>query len=377
MSKIIGIDASRNRSGGAVAHLVGLLSGSDPAAFGIEHVHLWAYRSLMDKIPDFLWLTKHTPPVLEKSIIHQLLWQYIILPREVKEKNCDVLFNTDAGSICPYTPCITMSQDLLSFEPIEMKRYGLSIGRLRLLLLKWIQSRSLTRADIAIFLTNYARDTIQKSIGPLRSTIIPHGVGSEFRRNTLESKWVTNEQKAIRCIYVSNAARYKHQWHVIKAVEKIRNMGLDVSLLLVGGGTGYAQKKLKQQLNKTDPDGNYIEQLEFVQHERIPELLMQSDLFIFASSCESLPITLLEAMAAGLPIACSDRGPMPEVLKDGGIYFDPENPDTIVVAILSIIVSLDLRKNIAKRAKDMSETYDWARSSAKTWALLSQSAGGA
>ena len=39
----IGIDASRNRSGGARAHLVGILTEGDPLKFGIGEVHVWAY----------------------------------------------------------------------------------------------------------------------------------------------------------------------------------------------------------------------------------------------------------------------------------------------------------------------------------------------
>ena len=38
-------------------------------------------------------------------------------------------------------------------------------------------------------------------------------------------------------------------------------------------------------------------------------------------------------MASGIPIACSNRGPMPEILRDGGIYFDPENVDSIKDAL--------------------------------------------
>ena len=52
---------------------------------------------------------------------------------------------------------------------------------------------------------------------------------------------------------------------------------------------------------------------------------------IFASSCESSSCVLIENMASGLPIACSNRGPMPEVLKDGGVYFDPEKPIDILL----------------------------------------------
>ena len=39
--------------------------------------------------------------------------------------------------------------------------------------------------------------------------------------------------------------------------------------------------------------------------------------------------TLIESTCVGLPIACSNRGPMPEVLEDGGVYFDPENTQSI------------------------------------------------
>jgi len=370
MEKIIGIDASRNRSGGAVAHMVGILTGANPEKFGIKHVHLWAYKSLMDKIPDFPWLTKHNPSALEKSILHQLLWQYFLLPREVQQNNCNVLFNTDAGSICPFRPCITMSQDLLSFEPRELKRYGFSREGLRILLLRLVQSRSLTRAEIAVFLTNYAKNTIHHALGPLKSKIIAHGVGSEFRQQSLTGQVDLDQKKSIRCIYVSNVALYKHQWHVVAGIEKVRKMGIDVSLLLVGGGSGRPQKKLEEQLKMIDPDANFIHQMDFVPHQNIPKLLADADIFIFASSCESLPITLLEAMACGLPIACSQRGPMPEVLEDGGIYFDPEDPDSIAESIKNIILNKDLRKKIAERAKQISEKYTWEKCAVETWKTL-------
>src|SRR4051812_39164631 len=107
MGMILGIDASRNRSGGAKAHLRGILTGADPMEWGISEVHVWAYRSLIDALPDFPWLVKHSPPVLEKSLLHQVLWQYRKLPDEARKCGCDILFNTDAGSVCPFQPAVT------------------------------------------------------------------------------------------------------------------------------------------------------------------------------------------------------------------------------------------------------------------------------
>jgi len=61
MSLIVGIDASRNRSGGAKAHLIGIISEGDPLKHGIREVHIWAFKTLLDALPNKLWLVKHNP----------------------------------------------------------------------------------------------------------------------------------------------------------------------------------------------------------------------------------------------------------------------------------------------------------------------------
>ena len=85
-----------------------------------------------------------------------------------------------------------------------------------------------------------------------------------------------------------------------------------------------------------------------------------------------MPNTLVEAMAAGLPIACSDRGPMPEVLADGGVYFDPENPHSIAIAIRKLIEDSTLRENVAFKAKLLSQQYSWSRCANETWAFIAE-----
>jgi glycosyltransferase involved in cell wall biosynthesis len=127
---------------------------------------------------------------------------------------------------------------------------------------------------------------------------------------------------------------------------------------------------LDEEIDRTDPQGDFIESIGFVRHEEIPTLLSKADLFIFASSCENMPNTLMEAMAAGLPIACSNRGPMPEVLKDGGVYFGPENADSIANAVEQLITNESLRERVARRAKSISELYSWSRCANETWKFI-------
>lgn len=368
--KIIAIDASRNRSGGAKAHIIGVLESINPIDYGVTEIHVWAYKDLASAIPRKPWLFIHTPNVLEKSIFHQLYWQYRKFPQELKEIGCDVLLTTDAGSVCTFLPSVVMSRDMLSFESGEMKRFGFSLARLRLFLLKWIQIRSLKRASGALFLTDYASSVLQRYTGKLSNfRIIPHGIGENFRLGSPTSEWGPGMSE-IRCLYVSNLDMYKHQWHVVRAIAKLRSAGYPVVLELVGGGHGRAKLLLDEAILDVDATGSFVKLVDFAPHSEIPRYLSEADIFVFASSCENMPNTLVEAMAAGLPIACSNRGPMPQILADGGVYFDPENSNEIAESIETLISNADLRKQLASKAKLLSEQYSWRRCGDETMKYL-------
>lgn len=374
---VVGIDASRNRSGGARHHLVGLLESADPTQFGVEKVHVWAYRALLERLPNMPWLIKHNPPELERSLLHQAWWQRRTLPLEMRRHGCDILLSTDAGTIGAFEPSVVMSRDMLSYEPGEMSRYGLSKAWVRLLLLRYVQARSLRRARGAIFLTRYAADTIQRFCGPLSNVaIIPHGVGHAFRQSAPKVSQRRFDTKSIRCVYVSNAELYKHQWQVVRAIRQLRERGHNIVLTLAGGGEGKAQELIDEELKLVDPHREFVQVLGAVGHDRLPEVLADSSLFIFASSCENMPNTLLEGMASGLPIACSDRGPMPEVLQDGGVYFDPEDASSIAAAVERLISDGELRAQVVRRARELSDRFSWERCAQETWTFLRANAFG-
>jgi len=243
------------------------------------------------------------------------------------------------------------------------------MDRLRLIILKYIQNNTFKNSKGVIFLTKYASEKIQKSCGPLdHITIIPHGVDEIFRTKTLAPDLDGAPQ--IRALYISNALPYKHHCEVIEAISELRKIGLDISIDLVGGGTGAAQFRLKNKINELDPKKAFIRQHPFVQKTKLPEFLSKSHLFVFASSCENMPNTLVEAMASGLPIACSSRGPMPEVLKDTGQYFNPEKSASIITAIKNILENPKKSRIQAKKAQKLASQYSWERCADETLNFL-------
>lgn len=383
-SLIVGIDASRNRSGGARAHLQGILAHLNPKDFGITTVHLWSHPQLLASLPDYPWLIKHAPAHLQRGLLSQLWWQYRTLKHELRRHGCQILFTSDASSLCTFSPAVVLSQDLLSYEPQVRERYPWGWARLRLWAIGHVQNRAFRQAQGVIFLTQYAAQLILRSCGALGHwTVIPHGVAPDFmaagqarsvstRELARSSGALERDQPApaMHCLYISNAAIYKYQWVVIEAVARLRERGHPLTLTLVGGGSGPAQARIEAYRAKFDPQGIWVTQHPFVPPADLITHFTQADLFVFASGCEAFGITLLEAMAVGLPIAASERSSISETLGDGGVYFDPEQASSIASAIEALIVDSALRDSVATRARALASAYSWSRCANETWSFI-------
>ena len=214
-SLTVGIDASRNRSGGAKAHIIGILTEFNPSKHDIKEIHIWSFGSLLDQLPDYPWLVKHNPIELEQSLFKQLLWQTILLSGEADLAGCDILFNSSAITLCRFKPMVVLSQTMISYEPGIMKYYGYGLSRLRLLAIHVIQNLALRRANGVIFLSRYAGKIIEKSCGSLhRVSYIPHGVNKAFKMVKSVIDWPSHKERSVRCIYVSNTDMYLSLIHI-------------------------------------------------------------------------------------------------------------------------------------------------------------------
>ncbi len=73
-----------------------------------------------------------------------------------------------------------------------------------------------------------------------------------------------------------------------------------------------------------------------------------------------------------LPMACSHMGPMPEVLGDAGIYFDPEDANSIARVLRELMKSPDLRAQLAQAAFDRAQAFSWKRCADETFGYLAK-----
>jgi glycosyltransferase involved in cell wall biosynthesis len=373
---IVGIDASNIRVGGGALHLIETLRAADPQLDGFSKVIVWSRQSTLDRLADRPWLIKAGDPLLEKSLPFRAFWQRFRLAPLARDAGCDVLFVPGGTYPGDFFPIVNMSQNLLPFEWRELSRYGWTVMTFKQVMLRFTQTRTMRRAQGMIFLTNYARQAVMRSVktAPGRTAIIPYGLDHRFMcppRPQLPAGSYS-EANPIKLIYVSIVDVYKHQWHVAEAVAELRREGLPVELHLVGPSNPRSLARLRATLEAHDPDGKYLQYLGVLPHHTLHQRYADEDLCVFASSCENLPNILLEGMASGLPVACSQLGPMPEVLGEAGVYFDPERPADIARALRELIADPDRRARLAADAMERARAYSWTRCARETFGFLAR-----
>lgn len=374
---VVGIDASNLRRGGGRTHLIELLRAANPQALGVTRVVLWGGCETLAAVEDRPWLEKINPPELESGLLRRTLWQRRSLPRVATAAGCGLLFVPGASSAGNFHPVVVMSRNMLPFEWAELSRFGWSRITLRLLLLRISQSRTFRAADGVVFLTSYAAHGVTRVTGELPGSIavIAHGLNARFAREPKPQRPIQSysDKQPFRIVYVSIIDQYKHQWQVVEALGRLRQRtAWPLALDLVGPGYPPAMRKVDASLDRWDPDHRWVRLHGDVPHAEIHRFYAEADLGIFASSCENMPNILLENMAAGLPVACSNRGPMPEILGKAGVYFDPLAPDDIAHALEQLIASPEVRTSLAAASYHAAKGYSWERCAEQTFTFLAE-----
>lgn len=366
----VGIDATNIRIGGGITHLLELLNAIEPEAMKVEKVIVWGGKQLLSTLPNFPWLEKINPPSLNQGLLYRVAWQIGSLSKAARTAHCNVLLVPGGSYVGSFHPVVTMSQNLFPFEWKMIKRTGFSIRSLKFILLRIVQSFSFKRSDGIIFLTQYAQQAVLKVTGPLSAlqTVLAHGLNPRFNYSPKLQRELTTYSATdpYRLLYVSTVDVYKNQVELARAVAFLRGKGYPLALSLIGPSEDKALAQLQKAQEELDPNHQWLEYLGSLPYSYLGLEYQRADLGVFASSCETFGMTVLEKMSAGLPIACSNQSCMQEILSDGGVYFDPSDVQSIANAIEQLLSSLGLREEKQRKAYALAKDYSWELCSQKT-----------
>jgi len=357
----IGIDAINIRDGGGITHLKEILSNADPSLDNFNEVILWSSKETLLNIEHKPWLKKKT--VSANSFLSRTLWQIFKLSKELIDSSCDILFVPGGSFTTSFKPVLTMNHSLLPFQSKEILRYGISIKTIKFFLLRLTQISSFRRSNGIIFLTHNSRKIVLKKIVNYKvlNQVINHGTNKSFFCEPGLKKDINfyNNENRFKIINVSAIEPYKHHSKLIEAIKLIHDEGYPISFEIYGSGDKKSIRKLIKDINTNDPQSEYIFYKGLVRYEELSKAYSASDLFLFSSTCESFGQTLTEAMASGLPVACSNKSSAPELLASSGLYFDPHNTAEIAKTVRQFLDSKELRKSLSKSSYLRASSFSW------------------
>jgi len=192
--------------------------------------------------------------------------------------------------------------------------------------------------------------------------VIPNGVNvGRYQRAVPISRWLDGTPNLL---FVGRLEDRKGLPHLLKAFRLIRKSGLEARLLVVGSGP---QERESRRYVMTRGLQN-VEFLGRVSDSEKAQLFKTADVFVSpATGRESFGIVLLEAMAAGAPIVCSDIHGYKGVVQRGrqAILVPPNDAKALAAGITELLVDPALRARLGASGQERAQQFSWERVTAK------------
>ena len=206
-----------------------------------------------------------------------------------------------------------------------------------------------TRKGIPVAISEENRELIAKYYGMKKDKI-------EMANNPVVTKRYyhnTKRDEDICLITVGRLSPEKNQKLLIKVINRLKNLYPTIKLIIVGDGE--EKGNLELETVRYDVKENVIFTGRVVDVENY---LCNADIFVMSSLYEGVPLSILEAMAAGLPVVSTDVGGIKDIVTDNGILVPSEDSLAMEEAILKLINNPSLREEIGKKSLLNVQKYD-------------------
>jgi glycosyltransferase involved in cell wall biosynthesis len=276
----------------------------------------------------------------------RILWEQLVLPFAAHKHRLNVLFNPGftAPLLCA-CPMVTVFHDLQhKRHPEYFRWFDLPFWNFFV----WASARQ-SKGAIAVSVATH--DDLLRYYGR-PSEVIHHGVEREF----LEIAQHREPKDYLLC--VSTTHPHKNLERLLRVQAQIKN----APKLVLTGVRGFAAKEIESVASDS------VEITGWVPREQLFELYRKALGFIYPSTFEGFGMPVLEAMAAGVPVACSDIPPLREIARSTVHFFDPANDREIRDALL-LLASGKISTDAARRR---AAQFTWEKTARTTLDYLSK-----
>jgi len=265
-------------------------------------------------------------------------------------------------------PSVVTTHDLI---PLLYPGYFSLRERLLFRLTTWMALRCVGQV---IAVSSQTKNDLQRyfHLPDERISVIPEAPGSLFRPPASPALAATRRRynlPARYALYFGSNKPHKNLVRLIDAWATVAGRDPDVSAgrcpLVIGGHWDARYPEARDRAEALEL-GQRVRFIGPVAEEDLPALYGGATLFVFPSLYEGFGLPLLEAMACGTPVVCSDRSSLPEVAGDAALLVDPVDVAALADALLRLLEDTALREHLTERAIARAATFSWERAARET-----------
>ena len=295
-------------------------------------------------------------------------WHMLALNTFAKKQKYDVLLFPASSYAMPFlfrVPSVAIVNDIVS----ELFATKTIAERLRI-------KHSLKKVNKIIVPSLCVKKDLKRlGINQEKITVVHNGINHSlfYPRAALTSESEMIKPFAIRRPYFLYASTMssplKRHVELIKAYEIFKKKTALPHRLVLTGNEGSCSESIKKAAANS-PFASDIFITGYFPHESFPALYAGSEGCLFPSEIEGVGLPVLEAMATGIPVACSKSGALQEIAGEKAILFDSSNIEEMAMAIEKIAVDAKFRKSMIKEGVDWAKKFSWENTAQETLEVL-------
>jgi glycosyltransferase involved in cell wall biosynthesis len=288
------------------------------------------------------------------------------LPRWLLRDRPDLLHVQYTAPLVPGVPVV------VSVHDISFLTHPHYFTRARAVQLNLTVRNTVKRASAVLTPSEFSRRGIIGAYGLSEDIVhvIPNGVSSTFRpilRELAHSR--VSEKYGIGAPYVLTVGDLqprKNHAGFFQAFEDLlrEHPSLPHHLVVTGKKTWYGGRV--HQAARDSAVSNRIHFTDFVDDDDLVQLYGGCDLFVFPSFYEGFGLPILEAMACGRAVACSETSAMPEVADSACLLFDPYTRGQMVRAMRDLLIDGELRARMERLGLQRAAQFSWEKAAERT-----------